>query len=111
LHDIHYYFGAHRRTNAMITHLRLQRLLAVGIAALVLCIHTVKVTWPAISSGRTLEFSNYLPMAALAIGAYFWGHSIHRGEVRYKAFLKNSPGKEIDVAGIDFGDGHPVERK
>jgi hypothetical protein len=46
LHDVHYYFGQHRRAGAMITHLETQLWLAVGVAVVVLIVHFATQIWP-----------------------------------------------------------------
>jgi len=39
LHDIHYYFGAHRDTNKMLTHLRIQYVFAIAVGAVAVLHH------------------------------------------------------------------------
>jgi hypothetical protein len=46
LRDVHYYFGKHHSVSSMLTHLRLQRALAVSIAILVFGIHFFTDVWP-----------------------------------------------------------------
>jgi len=107
LKEIHYYFGKHRSTNSMLTHLRLQRALAVGVAVLVFLVHFSSDFWP--KPFWALELENYLPIAAMTFGAIVWVRSSERAKQRYKEFLENSPGKEVDVSGIRFGIGHPTD--
>jgi hypothetical protein len=108
LRDIHYYFGRHRKTGALITHLEIQMYLAIGVALLVLATHfftDVLPVWQKTKPGTGLT---YLPWAAAVIGLGFWAWSKRKFATRYDTFLANSPGKEIDDSGINHGPGHPV---
>ena len=108
LREIHYYFGRHRKTGALITHLEIQMYLAVGVALLVLATHfftVVLLVWQKAKVGTGLT---YLPWAAAVGGVLFWGWARHKASERYNTFLQNSPGKEIDDSSINHGPGHPV---
>ena len=109
LKEIHYYFGAHRKTSAMLTHLQLQRALAVGLALLVFGIQFFKEILPQFSSCfRDLEFVQLLPFSAMIAGAWVWVWRARVGREKYAEFLRNSPGKSVDTTGVQYGIGHPV---
>jgi len=108
LHDIHYYFGEHRRAGAMITHLRIQLWLAVGVGTLVLLYHFIATVLPTLSSTAPIRWLATLPYLGAVIVAFAWLRSWWRAKTRYETFLKNSPGKQIDASGIQDGPGHPV---
>jgi hypothetical protein len=109
LRDIHYYFGEHRRTGAMITHLEIQFGLALAIAVLVLTYHFVTIVAPTLSFGAPVRWLSTLPwIGAIALLGVWW-FSSKRAKDRYANFLRNSPGKIIDTTGIQHGPGHPVK--
>lgn len=108
LKEIHYYFGTHRRRNAMITHLELQRLLAVAVAVLVLMIHFATIMLPILDNKSVAKFVNFLPWVFALLGLVVWWWSHEKASKRYETFLSNSPGKEIDTTGVQHGPGHPV---
>ena len=108
LHDIHYYFGKHRKTGALITHLEIQMWLAVAVAALVLTVHFATVVLPIWKNAKEGTGLTYLPWAATAAGLVAWWWSKRKAAKRYETFIKNSPGIPIDDAGITHGPGHPV---
>ncbi len=107
LKDIHYYFGKHRPKNRMITHLKIQIGLALGVVIVVICFHFSERVYPGFSAPlANFEFMRLLPYLLLGLGTWFilWIHSQRRED--YEEFLRNSPGKAIDTAGIDYGAGH-----
>jgi hypothetical protein len=112
LTEIHYYWGKHRESSSMIRHLKLQKYLAIGIAALVLAIQFNATMLPLLHScfaGARLQ--NFLPWAVAVFGIWAW-HQQHQHSARkYREFLKNSPGKIIDTAGIEYGVGHPTDKQ
>lgn len=108
LREIHYYFGEHRRAGEMITHLGIQKWLAVGVAGLVLLFHYFTVVSPAPSFSGLFTTLAVLPWISAVGGLGAWRHSHNKGVKRYKTFLQNSPGKDIDASGIKHGPGHPV---
>lgn len=108
LREIHYYFGAHRRSGALITHLEIQLWLAVGVAALVLLVHFLTVVWPVWHGEKVGTGITYLPWAATLVGLASWWWFRLKARRRYNNFLANSPGKKIDTTGIVHGAGHPV---
>ena len=62
LQKIHYYFGAHRPKNRMITHLKIQVALGAGLAVLVIGYHASIRVIPGLSSPLTaFELSRCLP--------------------------------------------------
>ncbi|HVV27972.1 MAG TPA: hypothetical protein VHC40_08400 [Rhizomicrobium sp.] len=108
LHDIHYYFGAHRRVGAMITHLRIQLWLAVGTGGLVLLYHFMATVLPTLSLDAPIRWLGILPYLATMAVAIVWYQSAANAKSRYETFLKNSPGKPMDGTSIQHGPGHPV---
>ncbi len=108
LHDIHYYFGKHRKKGAMITHLIIQRAFGVGLAAIVVVFHFWVRVWPGIGA----PWSNFEPTRAMpyvlvfvAGGFLVWLH--RRCCAKYEEFVKNSPGVAIVTDGCTYGCGHP----
>jgi hypothetical protein len=111
LHEIHPYFTGPRKAGNMITHVRIQQLLAVGIAILVLLYHFMDRVWPGIKrmySGSTVcqafpslfslmfsarGFSKTLPyltaIVSLLVVDYFRRHAI--GEEQ--DLVRRAPGK------------------
>jgi hypothetical protein len=108
LKEIHYYFGKHRRAGAMITHLEIQKWLAVGVAALVLLVHAFEVDIPAVRAGQWLMPIDALPWLAAVVGVWAWHVSSRKALSRYETFLRNSPGKPVDASSIKDGPGHPT---
>jgi hypothetical protein len=108
LRDIHYYFGRHRKTGALITHLEIQMYLAVGVALLVLTAHFFTVMLPVWRETKVGTGLTYLPWMAALMGLAFWIWAKRKASRRYTTFLENSPGKAIDDSGVHHGPGHPV---
>jgi hypothetical protein len=108
LREIHYYFGAHRRGDAMITHLELQRNLAIGIAILVLLIEFSNITLPILRNEKCGSFQNLLPWLGALLLFVVWLWAREKSRRRIETFLQNSPGKPMDTTGIEHGPGHPV---
>lgn len=122
---IHYYFGSHRAINKMMMHLRIQYLLGLGIAAIVVLYHAATRVWEgvdllwterpdvfeALAEFDANDAARALPYVAL-VASFFvarWVRS-NRNE-SYQNFLTNSPGAEIDTTGITYGSGHPGLRR
>jgi len=110
LANIHYYFGVHR-PNKMITHLRIQFYLALGIAAIVLLSHALTRLGPSIiCQPGDIEPLALLPyftlVVSLAVVLFIRGHRNRS----YAEFLKNSPGQLIDASRIQYGEGHGFPR-
>jgi hypothetical protein len=108
LREIHYYFGRHRKTGSLITHLEIQIYLAVGVALLMLGTHFFTEVLPIWQKAKEGTGLTYLPWAAAVGGMIVWIWSKRKAGRRYATFLKNSPGREIDDTGIIHGPGHPV---
>jgi hypothetical protein len=108
LKEIHYYWGKHRSTSSMLTHLRLQGALALGVAALVLGIQFSTVIAPTITHCFVgLKLKDFLPWIVALVGLFIWRQRHQLAAKKYAEFLKNSPGKPVDTAGIEYGVGHP----
>ena len=110
-HNIQYYFTAHRSSkNKMITQLRIQSFLGIGIGFIVLIFHVSERVWLGLHSPlSSFELSRALPYitAAGALGYCTW-LSDDRREA-YQTFLHNSPGLPTDTQGIIYGRGHTVD--
>lgn len=107
LHDIHYYFGKHRPNNGMITHLQIQYALAVGVGMLLLVFHFITRIWPGFFvDGAHIDPLRALPYLTL-VGLIFYLRKVakHRDQ-SYAEFIKNSPGIDIETAGLEYGVGH-----
>ena len=104
---VHYYFGKHRADNKMITHLRIQYALGIGIGVIVLAFHFLTEVSPHFSTSfRDFKIAPAMPYGmTIAVALYLWNLAA-RCERKYEEFLENSPGKEIDTTGINYGEGH-----
>ena len=107
LKDIHYYFGKHRPDNKMITHLKIQRALAVGLSALVLAFHFVDRVVPGLGLDLShLDASRAIPYA-FAVASLLYCRSVQKNrDASYAEFIRNSPGIEVVTSGIEYGVGH-----
>ena len=111
LKDIQYYFGAHRsKKNKMISQLRIQAFLGVGIAALVTLSHFIDRVWLGFSSAMNhFELSRALPyltlLGSLGFCVWFWNDR----RKSYVTFVTNSPGITVNVQDIVFGPGHTID--
>ncbi len=110
LREVHYYFGRHRPHNTMITHLRIQYGLGVGIGAIVLVSHFLTRVAPYIFRG-VFDPQRGLPYAVLPLVAVCLLHVRSHRDRSYAEFLANSPGKEIDATGLVYGEGHAFSRQ
>lgn len=107
LRRIHYYFGAHRPKNRMITHLRIQFVLGVGMATIVLLYHFWDRVYPGIvASDSSFDLLRTFPYATAIAVAVFICWLIRHSRRSYEEFLKNSPGVDVDTIGIAYGEGH-----
>jgi len=106
LHDIHYYFGKHRPKCRMISHLKIQRMLGLAVAALVLLYHGLTVLRPAVCPTWNLEWTNLLPWVAALFGVYIWCVYAIDTRKKYEEFVVNSPGIPIDTTGVEYKRGH-----
>ena len=110
LREIHYYWGKHRQSNPIIRHLKLQMWLALGIAALVLGIQFNAVIVPLFRNCfANWQAQNFLPWFAAAFGICVWYRQHRHNAKKLREFLRNSPGKEVDTTGIEYGVGHPTD--
>jgi len=111
LHDIHCYFGAHRKVGRMIYSLWIQFLFGCGIAFVVLYYHFTTRVYPGINEPWDhFEPIRSLPYVVTAIAAIsLWRHRRYKNK-GYLNFLRNSPGKSVDTQGIEYGIGHPAHR-
>jgi hypothetical protein len=106
LREIHYYFGSHRPTNKLISHLRYQLHLAVGTSIIFLGYHFYSVIYMAMIKCQQLSFINATPWIVAVYGVVNW-HRVKQDNARkYSEFLQNSPGKVVDNSGVSFGSGH-----
>lgn len=107
LRKIHYYFGKHRKDNKMMTLLRIQFALGIGICLTILCLHFFTEVKPGFSFDlRRFDFIKALPYLALvAVIVYLYFLRRHRSR-SYDEFLENSPGIDMDTKDIRYGRGH-----
>lgn len=109
LHEIHYYFGKHRAKSAMLTHLRIQWALGVGVALLFLLYHFVTRVLPGIGSPwANFESQRALPYAVAIVSFCFLAYLRKKRIEAYQNFLRNSPGAMIETTGVIYGVGHPA---
>lgn len=110
LREIHYYFGRHRPVNSMLTHLKIQYALGIGLGGLVILYHFIIRVVPGFSYPiSNLDINRCLPYILLVIAIIYLYRLRKNRNQSYLEFLKNSPGKEIDTSGIDYGVGHGFE--
>ncbi|MGA2431428.1 MAG: hypothetical protein ABSH13_23230 [Candidatus Acidiferrum sp.] len=111
LKDIHYYFGKHRAKSSMLTHLKIQYWLGIGIALLFAFYHLATRVLPGIHQPvQNFEFPRSLPYLFIAVSlVLLWRLRNNRVE-SYKEFLLNSPGIAVKTTGVTYGVGHPTER-
>ena len=107
LRVIHYYFGKHRPDNKMITHLRIQEALGLGLGALVLLYHFLTRITP----GFFVSLSNFDPIRVLPYGTIiaallYLRYLKNDRKLAYQEFLENSPGIDISTKDIRYGTGH-----
>ena len=112
LREIHYYFGKHRPVNSMLTHLKIQFALGVGLGFLVFTYHFIVRVVPGFSSSlANFDFGRSLPYILLLAAIMYLYWLRNNRNKSYLEFLKNSPGKDIDTIGIDYGVGHGFSHK
>lgn len=109
--EIQFYFGKHRSGgNRMISHLRIQASLGIGVGLLVVVFHFVERVWPGIESELSaFEVQRsfpYVVAAAVILFGYLFGKD---RDASYQNFLTNSPGINVDNTGINYGAGHTVD--
>jgi len=111
LQEIHPYFMGHREPGDMLTHVRIQQTLGIGIAVLFLCFHFTTQVWPGIEqafSGHTLcqgshslmlavltphGFPRLLPYVLAAISALLLRHVRQHAAMEEKNLIERAPGK------------------
>jgi hypothetical protein len=114
LKEIHYYFGEHSSKQSMLTHLRIQWLLALGVGLVSLAYHIASqrlslFCWIS-NHGSGCPVEVLIPYVAV-VGIAIWGYMVKRHRRRsYEEFLQNSPGIKIDTTGIKYGIGHPTDK-
>lgn len=110
LKEIHYYFGKHRKSAAMLTHLKIQYSLGIGIAFLFLSYHFATRVLPGIREPiGNFEVPRALPYLFASLSALLLWILRKKRIQDYKEFLQNSPGTTVDTTGITYGSGHPTE--
>jgi hypothetical protein len=110
LKNIHYYFGKHREKSTMLTHLKIQYALAIGIAGLFISYHFALRILPGIHQPlQNFEFTRSLPYLIVILAVVFLIRLRRNRILSYQEFLKNSPGIEVNTGGIEYGVGHPIE--
>ena len=109
LHNVQYYFGKHRSKAAMLTHLRIQYGLGVAIATLFISFHCLTRIVPLLRGTEPFQWQQLLPYVALVVCGSFLVALRRNRIAAYHEFLANSPGKEVDTAGVVYGVGHPTD--
>lgn len=118
LKNVHYYFGKHRSSNSILTDLRIQIYLCIGLFSIVTFYHIYNnfdYIKNFLTSITHLDFdierfklSFLLPYILLVIFINVL-IKLHKKRINdYEEFLKNSPGIDIDSNGIVYGTGHPT---
>ena len=108
LKNIHYYFGKHRQQAAMLTHLRIQYWLGLGIAILFLLYHFITRVIPGFGVPlRNVQAQRSIPYLVLTACIILLKELRKNRIASYREFLKNSPGISVDTTGIEYGVGHP----
>ena len=108
LREIHFYFGAHRSKTSMLTHLAIQKWLAVSVAVLMLLMHFFNVVVPVLSGAKPFQFQDVLPWVAALGAGWVWNKMKEKGVKRYADFLKMSPGKTIEAPDMTDNESHPT---
>lgn len=105
LRDIQNYFGVHRKAGKMISHLRYQYYFGWSVLILFLMYHIYQVA-PKIHQLCDIMLINVLPWAITIAGTTLLVCIARRDRKDYETFVQNSPGKTVDVSGIDYSRGH-----
>jgi hypothetical protein len=112
LKEIHYYFGKHRPSNTMLTHLKIQYALAVGIGLIVLWYHFFNRVMPGFNFPfDSFDFNRSLPYLVVLISLGFLIYLKKQRDTSYQEFINKSPGKEIKSNDIQHGTGHGFSQK
>jgi hypothetical protein len=106
LRNIHYYFGRHRQQNKMIMHLKIQFCLGIGISSIVIIYHFFNRIIPGLfTPWRNIEPERAIPYIFLTLVIILLVILKNNRDTRYKEFLENSPGKDIDTSGVKYESG------
>lgn len=112
LKNIHYYFGKHRPINSMLTHLKIQFALGVGLCTLVIIYHFLTRVVPGFGSNlKNIDPVRGLPYIILIASLFFLRWIRNNRRKSYREFLDNSPGIEINTDGFHYGVGHGRKEK
>lgn len=106
LKDIHYYFGAHRKNNKLISHLEFQKWLAIGVALVFLLLHFNSILLPILKVNKEPTIVNLFPWFVVIFGCVSWYVVAKNNREKYREFMANSPGRIVDITGITYGIGH-----
>ncbi len=110
LREIHYYFGSHRPKNKMFSHLRIQFAFGVAIGIAVVLWHFLERVLPALRQAL-FDPAAAIPYAVMAAAVIYLIRLRRYGDRKYQEFVQNSPGKEINTTGIQYGEGHGFPRR
>lgn len=112
LKDIHYYFGKHRPNNSMLTHLKIQYALGIGLLIIIVLFHFFSRILPGLNLPLSnFEFIRSIPYISLFISVIFLMNIRKRRIKSYEEFIANSPGIDIDTKEISYGVGHGFSEK
>ncbi len=112
LKEIHYYFGRHRPSNTMLTHLKIQYTLAAGIEVIVLFYHFLNRVTPGFnSSWSNFDCNRSLPYLIATISIVYLVNLKGQRDKSYQEFIDNSPGKDMKSNDIQYGTGHGFSKK
>ncbi|HBG62161.1 MAG: hypothetical protein A2Y03_00545 [Omnitrophica WOR_2 bacterium GWF2_38_59] len=109
LKDIHYYFGKHRPNNVMLTHLKIQYALGVGLLLIVVLYHLSLRVIPGLTEPLTsFELIRATPYIILILSFFYLRYIRQKRKKAYSEFIENSPGQDVNVASQDlkYGVGH-----
>lgn len=113
LRHVHYYFGKHRKTGSMMSHLRIQWYMGILLGLVALSRHALTTMIPILGSAgesESLEIAQALVPYVVAIVTIWKVVNIRNNRnASYREFLSNSPGVPVDTKDIVYGVGHPVD--
>jgi len=113
LKNIHYYFGKHRKKNAIQTSLKIQIYFCFIVIMLFMFYHFSKSVFPGLKSELTwynLRIEKLAPYLCVIAGLFIVRWIKIKREIDYGEFLQNSPGIGIDTTDIVYGQGHPTKK-
>jgi len=109
LHDIHYYFGAHRDKNKMLTHLSIQWYFAAAVGGIAVLYHFLEQVVPGFRAPLSqFQPPRVLPYVAAAAAIYGLRRLRDYRNGSYAEMLREAPGINIDNSGVTYGVGHPA---